>query len=503
METKASSGSSSAKADFKPQFHLLRLDESANVHRYVELFRGRYMFVPGMGWYVWTGNHWREDVLGQAFSDTQSVARVLDMEWDEFEKSPAGAALEEEDLEKRRRALYAFRTKTLGIRARQAMLAGAEVELGVVAEDLNSDRWSLVVSNGTLDLRSGVLRDSVPADLNTQSASVVYEEDALCPRFDEFLKFAFDGSEEMISYIWRVLGYTLTGSTAEQNFFFLWGVRGSGKSTICEIMTQVMGDYALKMDEESLFGANQHPTWIADLLGKRMLWKDELNQKRRMNTALVNTMVSGGTMKGRRMRKDFANIRLDGKLFISTNHRPPMGNAQDGVFRRLKPVWFGNAVMEAEKVLDFAAELVQEEGAGILRKALEGLADYLAGAEGTGVKPSLRTPAQVIKDAQDYQDSEDELGPFVTDHLVKTGDEKDWVCNEDLYALYRTWCEGGGTKPMAQTELSKHLKEMGFVPAPPRKAKDLTGKKMTKRGFAGMRLDVEDGAAVIMWRPVV
>lgn len=496
--------SSSAKADFKPIHSTLHMNESANVDRFSKLFRERFMFVPGMGWYEWDGNCWREDTLGSSFSQTQAVATVLDMEMDEYANSPAGLAMEEEELTKLRKTMSAFRTKTLGVRTRKSLLEGAEAEMGHNADELNADKWSLVVRNGTLDLRTGELRESQPGDLNTQCASVSYEQEAACPQFDALLDFAFNGNQEMISYMWRVLGYTLTGSTAEQSFFFLWGVRGSGKTTICEIMGHVLGDYALLLDEESLFGANQHPTWIADLLGKRMIFKDELNQKRRMNTALVNTLVSGGKMRGRKMKKDFANIRVDGKLFIATNHRPPMGNAQDGVFRRLKPVYFSRAVGEQEKVLDYAAKLAAEEGSGILLKALEGLRDYL----GDGVKPSLRTPAQVIADAEDYQDSEDELGPFVLDHLenVQDGGEDLWVCNEDLFTLYKSWCEAGGLKPMSQIELSKHLKEMGFRPSKVVKAVNgHSGTKMNKRGWFGMKINIEPGSMVgssLVWSRV-
>lgn len=480
--------------DFKPVHMPLNLNESANVDRFVKLFAGRFMFVPGIGWYEWNGVRWQLDELGSAFSQTQAVATVLDMELDQYLNSAAGQQLEEEEAASLRKAVSAFRTKTLGIRSRQQILAGAESEMGVLVSELNKDTWSLVVGNGTLDLATGELRSSSPADRNTQVAAVVWDPQAQCPRFDDVLAFAFDGDAEMISYIWRVLGYTLTGSTKEQRFFFLWGKPGSGKSTICEVMRHVLGDYAVELDEEALFGGG-HPTWVADLIGKRMIFKDELNQKRRINTAVINKLVSGGTMKGRKMRKDWVDIPVHGKLFITTNHRPPMGNAADGVYRRLQPVWFQRPVPVADKVLDYFRVLGEEEGAGILRKALEGLRDYNEGG--------LRPPSSVGEQVEDYKDAEDDFGPFMEDFLVNTGDEADWLAYDDLMALYMGWAASGNVKPMTVNEVIKHLLEAGFKRAPKtvRAANSLTGVRMPKRGLVGTRVAIENTGLLTFGKP--
>lgn len=488
--------SAQAVADFKPVHMPLNMNESANVDRFVKLFTGRFMFVPGIGWYEWNGGHWKLDELGSAFSQTQAVATVLDMELDQWLGSPAGQQAEEEEIQALRKAVSAFRTKTLGIRSRQQILAGAEAEMGVLVSELNKDPWSLVVHGGTLDLKTGELRSSSPEDRNTQTAAVSYDPAAVCPRFDAVLEHAFPGEagKDMIAYIWRVLGYTLTGSTKEQRFFFLWGKAGSGKSTICEVMRHVLGDYAVELDEEALFGGG-HPTWISDLIGKRMIFKDELNQKRRVNTAVINKLVSGGTMKGRKMRKDWVDIPVHGKLFVTTNHRPPMGSAADGVYRRLQPVWFKHPVAAADKVLDYFRVLGEEEGPGILRKALEGLKDYNEGG--------LRPPSSVGEQVDDYKDAEDDFGPFVEDFLVNTGVETDWLAYDDLMALYTPWAQANNTKPMTVNEVVKHLLEAGFKRAPTavRAANSLTGVRMPKRGLVGAKVAVENAGLLTFGKP--
>lgn len=494
--------SSSAQANLKPVFYDLRLDESANVERYLQQFRNKYMFVPGFGWYLWSGKSWTPDVIGQSFVDTQVVALSLDMEFDAFLNTELAKNMTQDELDKKQKLVALFKAKSLGIRTRKNMLEGCEPELGVRVEDLNADPWSLVVRNGTLDLRTGQMWESKPEDLNTQIAAVEYDPDAQCPRFDEILRYAFDGDEEMIAFVWRVLGYTLTGLTSAQSFFFMWGKAGSGKSTICKVMHYLLGDYSLILDRESIVGTRQHPTWIADILGKRMLFVDELEQTRKLNTALINTLVSGGAMRGRKMRKDFVDIPIQGKLFITTNHRPPLGNAQDGIYRRLKPVFFPRAVEEKDKIDDFAEMLADVEGAGILNRCIAGLLDYL----NNGPKPALRPPTAILEDVMDYKASEDEFTPFMDDILIQTGNAGDWVANADLRRIYEAWCQEQGYEPITSTMFSRQLSEQGFKKVDPLRASNvLTQEKKLQRGFKGVKLNIDGGWGHIgkpVWVPV-
>ncbi len=45
----------------------------------------------------------------------------------------------------------------------------------------------------------------------------------------------------------KALGYTLTGNVSEQCFFICYGLGANGKSTLIELMTQILGpDFATR-----------------------------------------------------------------------------------------------------------------------------------------------------------------------------------------------------------------------------------------------------------------
>jgi putative DNA primase/helicase len=81
----------------------------------------------------------------------------------------------------------------------------------------------LNVENGTLDLRTGSLREHLPEDLITKLAPGEFDVTAEAPRFYKFLKQVL-ADEELIRFVQRFLGYSLTGSTEERALAVLYGV---------------------------------------------------------------------------------------------------------------------------------------------------------------------------------------------------------------------------------------------------------------------------------------
>ena len=104
------------------------------------------------------------------------------------------------------------------------MVALARSDLAVGPEELDTDCPRLFnVENGTIDLRTGELREHRKEDFITKLAPVIFDATATCPRWDEFLDTIFAGDEDLILYMQRLVGYCLTGVTEEHILPFLHG----------------------------------------------------------------------------------------------------------------------------------------------------------------------------------------------------------------------------------------------------------------------------------------
>jgi len=101
-------------------------------------------------------------------------------------------------------------------------------------------------ANGVIDLETGLLSQDV-RKINLSLASPIEFKDINepAPVWERTLLEIFSGSEEMVAYVQRVLGYCMTGLVEEKLFAVLFGLTGwNGRSLIVERVSHVMGTLA-------------------------------------------------------------------------------------------------------------------------------------------------------------------------------------------------------------------------------------------------------------------
>jgi putative DNA primase/helicase len=458
------------------------LTGTGNAHRFLNLYRDQVRHVAGVGWYLWRDGVWRLDERDEVLHLTEAVGYQTYAAWQ-------AAAADENTPQRVITALGNHHGRTASLRGRQEMLALSSTHPSVsrVTTQLDQDHWALRVKNGTVDLRTGELRESRREDGHTREAAVRFEPGAQCPEFQEVVASALP-DPTVAGYLRRVFGYCLTGSTAEQAFFFLFGVPGASKSTLCEVLLRLLGEYGHVADDDLLYKSG-HPTNVVDLLGKRLVVHDELSRTRQIDAARLNQFTGSSSIQGRRMRQDFVNVPLNCKFVLTSNLLPRIGGSgADGVWRRMKMLDFKVAVPADQRVKDYARLLVEKEGPGILNWCLLGLAEYLK-LEG------LVDPQVVADSVADYRDDEDVLQQFTSLCLVKTGDQGDWLANEAVIQAYEAWCKSNGHKPDDGRVVGKALRSLGYVRAKPLRARrttaDGTSESRVQRGWLGARLDIE------------
>ena len=123
----------------------------------------------------------------------------------------------------------------------KSMLYLAKSEVPIAAEELDQYHWLLTCLNGTVNLRTGELQPHQREHLITQLAPTEYNPNASSPIWDEFLWRIMDGNENLIKFLQRSIGYSLTGNTSEQCLFILFGNGANGKSTFLQAVNAVLG----------------------------------------------------------------------------------------------------------------------------------------------------------------------------------------------------------------------------------------------------------------------
>lgn len=400
--------------------------------------RLRYSYQRG-AWMVWDGRRWALDQAGE------SVNACVDTTLSIFAEARAtesdGLLKWAQASQKRERVM--------------AMAVLAQPRLAVVSDDLDADPWLLNCSNGTLDLRTGTLRLHDPHDLITRLAPVAYDPDAACPRFESFLQRVFDGSDELIGFVQRWHGYCLTADIRHQHLPIYHGAGGNGKSVLLDTIAAAMGDYAAQAPPELLTSQKhaQHPTEIADLIGRRMVVASETEAGAELRIQTLKRLTGDARLKGRFMREDFVEFPRTHKMVLVTNNRPAIIEDSEAVWRRVLLVPF-NVVIPPEERDPALLEKLRDELPGILAWMVRGCPQPDA--------QSLDIPESVRLATDSYRGRSNSLDIFLKECCELRGDA---VTPSDLLiAAYEAWADDHGHVPLRARAIGSVLRLRGCEP---------------------------------------
>jgi len=400
----------------------------------------RYVYAWGR-WIVWDETRWRVDDGGEVVRRAKETARAT------YHKAGSGGLVDKKLAE------HAMRSESR--RAVDAMIYLAQSEPGVAVrpEDLDAEPFLLNAANGTVDLRTGELKEHRRGDLMTKIAPVDYDPQATAPTFDAFLERILS-TKALRKFVQRVLGYAAVGENSEEVLVILHGTGANGKSTLVNAAMQALGGYAMQAAPDLLLAKrDSHPTELADLFGARFVASVETDEGRRLAEGLVKQLTGRDPIKARRMREDFWQFEPTHTVFLATNHRPEVRGTDHAIWRRIKLVPFDIAIPEAEQDKRLAAKL-RDELPGILAWIVRGHLEYQ--------REGLGEPEEVKAATAGYRSDMDLLAAFIEERCVVR--DGVWVKFVDLYRDYEAWCQAGNEQAKTKRQFGTLLKDRGFEP---------------------------------------
>ncbi len=419
------------------------LTELGLARRLVAEAKGRFRYAPEVrAWFVWDDTRYREDI---GAGDTHRLAKKV------IDRLHIEARYANGRRDEFIKAWLKFQTAAR-IRA-VVELATTEPGVPVRMSDFDADPWALNCKNGIVDLRTGELRPHDPAELHTKLVPVEYDPTAPAPQWEGFLDGVFAGDRELMGFIHRFAGYSLTGDQREQMLIFGHGTGSNGKSTMFNALRLLAGDYGVQLDPAVLTARNhdQHPTGLTDLRGARLVTTIETEQGRRLAEALVKQLTGGDAVRARRMRCDYFEFQPTHHIWFAGNHLPAISGTDYGIWRRIALVPF-DEVFEGTRKDGHLADKLAAEAAGILAWAVEGCLEWQ--------RQGLEVPQRVKAATANYRSSQDHLGRFLAECCVV--DDHAYVTTKDLRTGYDAWCEEQGERPWSAQAIGRELTDRGF-----------------------------------------
>jgi putative DNA primase/helicase len=475
-EQTPSTTSNPEKSSAAPKRKAYPLTDAGNGEHFAELYGHQVRFDHSRNkWYIWNGHRWELDSTQRIrqFAKQAARTRLSSAQGAAIHLDPASDAGLEETKRLTKECSWSRTSESTAKIDATLKAAASERKLADDGKNWNLDPMLLGVKNGVVDLKTGKYRPGTPEDRITLSSSVIFDPNARCPRWEQFVREVCDSSLELAEFLQRAIGYTITGLTEEQAIFMLTGGGANGKSTFIDAIRYVFGEYAynLPFSAFEMRGRSEATNDIAALKDKRFVTALETNESAELNEARIKMLSGQDEVTARYLFAEYISFKPVCKLWFSFNHKPSVSDDSDGFWRRILVINFPRQFQPHERDSRLIEKL-RAEAPGILNWAIEGCRKWQ--------ESGLRVPQSVRTNSQLYREQSDTISGFIEDCCECHASAS--VTVAELSRAYAEWSQANAVKPLSRQAFNRQMEAHGFRQDRAPKASDRT------RIWRGLRL---------------
>lgn len=384
-------------------------------------------------WMRWDGKRWAEDDTLNVFDSARVICREASSECLKLNQQPRIAS-----------------SQTVAAVER---LARSDRKHAATADQWDADPWALNTPGGVVNLRTGQMQAHDRTAYATKMTSVAPAPTADCPTWRWFLDDVMDGDAELVAFLKRMAGYSLTGITRDHALFFGYGTGANGKGTFIRAIAGILADYATTAPMETFVVSHgdRHPTELAGLRGARLVVATETEEGRRWNESRIKALTGGDKISARFMRGDFFEFEPAFKLLVTGNHKPGIRTVDEAIKRRLHLIPFTKTIPAEDRDPTLDARL-EAEWPDILRWCIEGCLEWQ--------QHGLAAPEAITKATTDYLTAEDALGQWIAEACM--ADANNQANTSDLFVSWKRWADRAGEPVGSAKRFSEALEARGY-----------------------------------------
>lgn len=420
-------------------------DDTGNAERFLDRYGkiAKYSYIDKK-WYLYNGSYWEMDTTGEIY-------KLIDAVIQDMKNEKIVIPDDVDDEEKYIKEWEKFKKTSRSHRSKDNLEKEIQHHIDVLHDEFDHEDMLLNTKSGYVDLTTGVLHDHDREKMFSKETNSEYTDNIDCPEWTKFLDQIFNHDEEMIHFIQKAVGYSLTGSVEEQVMFILLGNGRNGKSVFINTLNSMFGSYAKTMNVSSVMirnnsgGANSD---IARLEGARLVISSEANEGSRLDESLIKQITGGDTVVARYQYGSEFEFNPKFKLWMATNHKPLIRGTDDGIWRRIILIPF-KVQIPKEKVDKKLESKLKRELPGILNWAVQGAIDWQT--EG------LNLPQSVADATNGYRKEMDIIELFVSDNCEVGSDYQ--APAAQLYQLYKTWASTNNEYVMSKNKFGEEMKK--------------------------------------------
>jgi len=328
-------------------------------------------------------------------------------------------------------------------------------------EKLDSNPYLLHFTNGIIDFGAKtskkLFRDGKPDDyisLSTKHEYIQYdksdkEQVEIKKQIDEFFGQLFTNTE-LRRYMKDHLASTLIGTNENETFNIYNGVGRNGKSKLVDLMGKVLGELKgvvpLSLVTRKRESSGKASPELARLRGVRYAVMQEPSKNDKINEGQMKELTGGDAIQARALFRDPIEFKPQFKLAVCTNNLFDVKSNDDGTWRRIR-------------VCEFLSKFCNKPSVDIKDKEFNGIApskllakfdEWLPVFTSLLVDIAYKTQgrvhdcAMVLSASNKYRGSQDYMGKFFDDNIVKEEGIEITLKWRDVWHDFREWYTNNG-----------------------------------------------------------
>lgn len=415
---------------------------------FCELYGDRHRYVcDGDYWIWWDGKAWRPDAKAQELTNDlhAMMTRVSNSH------NANGKAVLGEIVKKI--------SSNSGLRNIKGYLAQMK-DLVIHLRNIDAYEHLLACENGVYDTDTFQMITD-PKALQKfylmHRMNVSYVSDATAPNWDAFLRRIFANDEEVVRYVQKAVGLSLSAKVLEEKLFFAYGSGANGKSTFFLTLQYLFGNLHAEIDSTILLksGLKDQRLYLenADKLRKvRFATTNEIPERSTYNDAALKSLSSRDEMSAKKIYESTSSFRPSHKLWIRSNHKPGFNVHDGGILRRLCLIPFLHTIPLEERVQRYE-DILLKEAAGIFNWIIQGWELYC--------REGMREMPQAMETAlREYMNENDTTMQFMTECCESVPGETTKL--SEITSKYNEWARENGYRSCNSRALKRSLEQSGY-----------------------------------------
>lgn len=294
-----------------------------------------------------------------------------------------------------------------------------------------------IAKNKVINIITKEIRDRTPEDYFTETTECIYKETYDKLFLDEYIgSLLMTTDQKYIDHLLMCVAYSLTGENNLKRFFILNGAKNGGKSLFLLLINNIFKSFGGSVNSK-IFRKSQyessHDAETFTLIGKRMVFVSEMEEKDSFNEVLIKKITGGDSINIRNCNSDRnIEVTLNCIMWLGTNEIPTFKD--DAFISRMK-------VFEFPNKFTFNDQKREE----ILSKK-DDLFSYLIDKTSLFYSQFKKFDDvyQVVQYTNKIVNSKNSIYNFMKDVINITGKHSDRINKSLLFDLYSQYCDQSG-----------------------------------------------------------